>query len=570
MLTVGTVCSGIGAPEMAFKPLGWKYAFMSEIEDFPRAVLKYRFPETPLHGDFTTIQRGDYADIDVLVGGTPCQSFSVAGLRKGLSSDNGNLALEFIKLLGRLRPAWFLWENVPGVLSSNGGADFASILGGFTGKLITMPEGGWKDSGIIQGIDAAYSVSWRTIDAQYAGVAQRRRRVFVVGSLGADWRRAMSVLFERHSLLGDNPTRKEKGQGASIGFDTSSPGDGPVSVSPTLDARCKDGPVRNQVGLAVVGFSQFSGSHHPLHEAEGGDCGGGSEALIVMATGQGGADSEGDLSPSLTCNHEAPILFDTAVSGGWPPETAPTLDCSYADKYGYDNQHIDGGAGLFVPIAIKTSDTGSNGSNFNEDGVAYTIDTTNGQAIMQPMIAFGVDEECNANEELFGPLLRGGQGGTRQAVVQVPEEPLNFQTSQSGMRLNATIGTLDANYGGRRHNGVMLGASVRRLSTRECARLQGFPDNHTEIPVDWSRKKAWLSEKKLAKLEEQSFLAGRSLDEELGILARRQGVTIEEYIKYGELPDGPQYKAYGNSMAVPVIAWIGRRIQMVHELLLKQ
>jgi DNA (cytosine-5)-methyltransferase 1 len=160
----GSVCSGIEAATVAWEPLGWEPAFFSEIERFPRAVLKHHYPQVPLHGDFQTIKAGDYGTVDLLVGGTPCQDFSIAGLRAGMDGERGNLALEFLRLAGRLRPRWILWENVPGILSSNGGRDFGSFLGGL-GEL-------------------GYGFAYRCLDAQYFGLAQRRLRVFVVGYLG--------------------------------------------------------------------------------------------------------------------------------------------------------------------------------------------------------------------------------------------------------------------------------------------------------------------------------------------------------------------------------------------------
>jgi DNA (cytosine-5)-methyltransferase 1 len=557
-MRVGSVCSGIEAASVAFHQLGWKFSFYSEIEDFPRAVLAHRYPDVPLHGDFTTIKQGDYADIDVLIGGTPCQDFSLAGLRAGLDGDRGNLSLEFIKLLGRLRPKYFIWENVPGVLSSNDRQDFANILGGFTGKCITPPRGGWKNSGVIQGIDAAYSVSWCVLDAQYFGVAQRRRRVFVVGCLGADWRRACAILLERHSLQGHPAPSREAGKESAKCFDTSIGIDGGVSV-------------------------------------------------------------------------------------------APTLDCSFADKWGLDDQHINGGAGLFTnvpPIVVKTSDTGSNGSNFSEDGVSYTIDTTNGQAVVQPIcggfkggagaeagsIGWGeeisptlasADSGSNRTPCVLQPVAFNGQSSHLQPmsvdevspaldtskIVNVLQpvaftqnqrdevrdlenvagclaaepgmkqqtylayEPKNFQTRQSIAQIpEADVArTLKARHDGspdgeKGFDMIAVNSSVRRLTVRECARLQGFPDNHTELPrIKQARKKPFMSEKKLAALSEQAFLVGRTLDQELEILARRQRLTVAEYIMYGEQPDGPQYKAYGNSMATPVILYLGRRIQMLED-----
>ena len=178
-LIFGSICSGIEAASAAWLPLGWRCAFMSEIEAFPRAVLSHHYPETPLHGDFTTIREGEYEAIDALVGGTPCQSFSVAGLRGGLADERGNLALEYLRLAERLRPRWLVWENVPGVLSSGDGRDFGAFVGGLA--------------------ELGYGWAYRVLDAVNFGVPQRRRRVFVVGYLG-DWRRAAAVLFEPASL----------------------------------------------------------------------------------------------------------------------------------------------------------------------------------------------------------------------------------------------------------------------------------------------------------------------------------------------------------------------------------
>jgi DNA (cytosine-5)-methyltransferase 1 len=194
----GSVCSGIEAASVAWHDLGWEPQWFSEIEQFPSEVLKHRFPAVPNLGDMTTINQNPIADerpIDLLVGGTPCQSFSVAGLRKGLADPRGNLMLTFLSIADKFRPKWVVWENVPGVLSSNGGKDFGTFLGAL-GEL-------------------GYGFAYRVLDAQYFGVAQRRRRVFVVGYLG-DWRVAAAVLFERESLQGNTkPSRKKREEVAS-------------------------------------------------------------------------------------------------------------------------------------------------------------------------------------------------------------------------------------------------------------------------------------------------------------------------------------------------------------------
>jgi DNA (cytosine-5)-methyltransferase 1 len=177
-----SVCSGIEAATVAWHDLGWEAAAYSEIEKFPSEVLKYHYPSVPNMGDMTKYKEWEIGTIGLLVGGTPCQSFSVAGLRKGLEDPRGNLALTYVGILDKFRPKWFIWENVPGVLSSGKGRDFGAFLGAVA--------------------QLGYGFSYRVLDAQHFGVAQRRRRVFVVGHLG-DWRHTAKVLFEYESLCRD-------------------------------------------------------------------------------------------------------------------------------------------------------------------------------------------------------------------------------------------------------------------------------------------------------------------------------------------------------------------------------
>ena len=190
----GSVCSGIEAASVAWLPLGWECAWTAEIEPFPSAVLAHHYPGVKNYGDFTKIPQ-DAEPIDLLVGGTPCQDFSVAGLRAGLDGARGNLTLEFARLADRLRPKWIVWENVPGVLSIDGGRAFGAFLGALG--------------------EIGYGFAYTTLDAQYFGLAQRRKRVFVVGYLG-DWRRAAAVLFDAASLRGDFAPSREAGKEAPV------------------------------------------------------------------------------------------------------------------------------------------------------------------------------------------------------------------------------------------------------------------------------------------------------------------------------------------------------------------
>ena len=172
----GSVCSGVEAASVAWEPLGFEPVFFSEIEPFPSAVLAHHWPDVPNHGDMTEFMSWPFKKIDILVGGTPCQSFSIAGLRKGLTDDRGNLSLTYMRMVDQLRPRWTVWENVPGVLSANSGRDFGAIVGALA--------------------ELGYSCAWRVLDAQNFGVPQRRKRVFLVGCSSGDWRDPASILFE--------------------------------------------------------------------------------------------------------------------------------------------------------------------------------------------------------------------------------------------------------------------------------------------------------------------------------------------------------------------------------------
>jgi DNA (cytosine-5)-methyltransferase 1 len=206
-----SVCSGMEAASVAWHPLGWQPVGFSEIEPFPCAILKHRFPNIPNYGSLTEYKQWplEPGSIDLLVGGTPCQSFSVAGLRKGLDDPRGNLALVFLGLADKLKPRWIVWENVPGVLSSAGGRDFGSFLGAL--------------------VELGYGFAYRVLDAQHFGVPQRRRRVFVVACLG-DWRAPAEVLLESDCVRRDTKKGRAKGQSPAAGAEGGAGADGQVAI----------------------------------------------------------------------------------------------------------------------------------------------------------------------------------------------------------------------------------------------------------------------------------------------------------------------------------------------------
>jgi DNA (cytosine-5)-methyltransferase 1 len=288
----GSVCSGIEAATAAWHPLGWRPSFFSETDTFPRAVLKAHYPDVSLHGDFTTIQDGEYDPIELLVGGTPCQDFSVAGLRKGFAGDRGNLTFEFVRLAERLHPRWIVWENVPGVLSSGGGRDFGSFLG----RLAKL----------------GYGFAYRVLDAQYFHLAQRRKRVFVVGHLG-DWRRAAAVLFERESLSGHPAPRRETREGIAhdVAPSLTDSGRGVERTGESFDTtqitskanRCNPqaGDLCHPLAAGVHAPAiAFNGRMDPVFGDIPGaiDTDGGSQCVAFSAKDHG-ADAMDDLSPTL-------------------------------------------------------------------------------------------------------------------------------------------------------------------------------------------------------------------------------------------------------------------------------
>ena len=386
----GSVCSGIEAASVAWEWLGWKASFVSEIEPFPRAVLRHRFPHIPLHGDFTTIKSGDYEPIDLLVGGTPCQAFSVAGLRGGLEDERGNLALEFIRLVKRLGPRYVLWENVPGVLSSNGGRDFGSILGAL--------------------VQIGYGVAYRILDAQFFGVPQRRRRVFVVGCLG-DPKLAAKILFDGDGMCRHSHKSKATGQ----------------DVANCLTAH----------------FG--SGRNDPTAET---------------------------YIPSIANTLKA-YSVRQQIEETYIPTVAHTLRGE-----GFDASEDGTGRGTpLIPVAFDTTQitSAANRSNPQPGDPCHPL----AAQAHPPAIAFTQDQggDVLTGEVMHNIATNGNATGRNAPTIMTPQ------------------------------------LAVRRLTPRECERLQGFPDDWTLVPF-----------------------------------------------RGKDAADGPRYKAIGNSMAVPVMRWIGERV----------
>jgi DNA (cytosine-5)-methyltransferase 1 len=425
----GSVCTGISAETAAWKSLGWNPVFFSEIEPFPCSVLATHYPDVPNRGDMTKYDEWPNDTIDLLTGGTPCQDFSIAGLRAGMDAPRGNLSLTYVAIAAKYRPRWLVWENVCGLFSSNGGLDFARFLGALTGRIIQVPADGWGDSGAISGIADAYGVAWRVLDAQYVcvdsharAVPQRRNRVFVVGHIGGCWQRAAAVLLECESLRGDSAPRRTAGQGTAY------------SVAPCIGASGRGferaGETRGQDPVVAV----ETGIAHSLR-AEGFDAsedGTGRGTPLVpereraLTTSNQRMDAETDTL--------LPVAFDT---------TQVTSKANRSNPKPGDPCHPLA-SGAHAPAVAFTQN--QMGDVLTGDAMHSLGTNQNSTGRNAPNVAIGIDPQLNADVESIGSLNTGSRSG-------------GGQPSRVSTRM-----------------------AVRRLTPRECERLMGHADDYTAIP----------------------------------------------------------------------------------------
>jgi len=666
--------SGIEAASEAWHSMGWDPVAFADIDKFPSAVLAHHYPDVPNVGNVEEVDWSEFrGKADLVVGGSPCQSFSVAGKRLGMDDPRGNLALEFLRAVKEIQPTWFLFENVPGLLSSDGGRDFGIFLG--------------------EVAEIGYGFAYRVLDSQFFGVPQRRRRVFVVGHIGGDWRSAASVLFERESLQGHSKESKAQGKTITEYFGTSTseqsePGRRVIpKITGTIDTDCGGGKLSvqhassghlipetpppedvppNERGIfrksrraqtntdcetwvkddvtntlntfdlgdtrttqiirEPIAFEQNQRSEVRETEVAGPvKAEKGSNNQTFIAQNWDGEDKTGTLTtrsmdqfmpdkdnfmavveplhdpaPTLDASYhkgtgeragiERQIIaeskiFDSKTPRENPKNISPTLNASLPYTSGdpivtepeiFDETNPNGKTD--VSPTLNARDGGSTGdpivyeyhgqdSRVREVDVASTLNTNGGDGreghlvgeetkvyenhpsdgritevdtsptitakagtgggnlplVKEPVHSF--DSTFSANSNVFedvSPTLKVGTNSGAGSPPAISQETIgfdwknaaqtNFDEKNSGAPVTAEGGLAVK----------QTSMAVRRLTPLECERLQGFTDGYTQI--------AWRN-----KAPE-------------------------------DCPDGPRYKALGNSMAVPVMKWIGEGIQIVDDL----
>lgn len=554
----GSVCSGIEAASVAWSPLGWSAAWFAEVDRAASDVLKYRFPHVVNHGDMTglaaMVLAGEIEAPDILVGGTPCQAFSVAGRREGLADARGQLTLAFVDLvdaIDRVRrlagkpPVIVVWENVPGVLTSKDNA-FGCFLAGIAGEDDALVPAGakWTNAGAV--LAPERSIAWRTLDAQYFGLTQRRRRVFVVASAREDIDPA-AILLESDGVRRDSAPRREAGEGIThpVAPCLTSSGRG---VERTGDTRGQDAVVddsddgvRSQrpAGLSPAVPTWWDGRdvsqtldavlHKGQTMPEKNRFPAVLQPIASSAKDYGGDASVGDTPTLRSMNHDgshangggqvgvAYAIQERAVCVN--PAAGPDADAVRADDCAYTLEARSVPQGVAYSVALRGREGGATAELGDEVAGAQRASSGGGdKAHVLAPVAPAVCVTGSVTHTLKAEGFDASEDGTGRGQPIVPA--IGFaQNQRDEVRLMDVSGALAAEPG-MKQTTYVLGSpttmAVRRLMPVECERLQGFPDNWTLVPTGKHGKPA---------------------------------------------ADGPRYKQCGNSMATNVMHWIGRRIK---------
>ena len=476
----GSVCSGIDAASVAWLPLGWRAAWFSEIEAFPSAVLAHHYPDVVNLGDMTLIAdkivSGEVAAPDILVGGTPCQAFSVAGARKGLADDRGQLTIKYAELLDAIdavrvsegkSESIAIWENVPGVLSDKENA-FGCFLGIISGEseAFLPPGGRWKSVGCVLG--AKRAIAWRVLDAQYFGVAQRRRRVFLVASARKDFD-PTKILFEREGVRRNIAPSRESGKEIAGTLASRTGGDGFPGTDESLSGHVQ--PVA----------SALKARHGSTHRED-------SDTFVATSRTFESCQSDSvvnalDTECGFTKATHQTInqghLLVMSVHGTQDPDICIEHTHPLGRNQGQENAIAYGLPGNWIGREPK------NGGNATQPMIDVAPCQTKPDV---HGVAYGWSEELNALRDLQPTIQRGGAGGRHEGVAYATVASFKGGQGASAGGIGYcehTSPTLTSADSGSNRTPVLLQRmAVRRLTPVECERLQGFPSVQETLRID--------------------------------------------------------------------------------------
>ena len=590
-LTLGSLFDGSGGFPLGGLLSGITPVWASEIEPFPIRVTTKRLPFMKHYGDVSRINGAEIEPVDIIPFGSPCQDMSIAGRREGLGGSRSNLFYEAIRIVKEMRdatdgryPTWLCWENVPGAFSSNGGDDFKAVLDAI--RKLKDPEADtprpqkWPNAGLV--LADNYSIAWRVLDAQHFGVAQRRKRIYLVADLAGQ--RAGKVLFESEGVSGYTPQGFRSWQGAARAFEEGArtSGNGVTvlndqggsfmcvteDVTSTLRARMGGHPPVVMDAIAVENYPIDSraklsednkvqtltsrmgtgGNNVPLVMKIRSGCEGGGKGPLIQT----------DKSATLGCNNDqtvfVPAAFgvcskdsnamksDNPMSGFYEADTSRTLDANGG------NPSCNQGGIAVVALEGNGSRPSHRGRGYSEENIGFTLN-----AVEQHAVAYGIDRASfnqgqNAlfgitiEEELEAPVVARGPGAVAHPV---------FSTSKASYHLEASENLVNTLVASDYKDPPTVSEDpyyvVRRLTPTECARLQGFPD--------W-----WCRGLETEKPAEEDLLFWRGVFEAYrkATAPDSKPKTDAQIIKWLKNPhsDSAEYKLWGNGVALPCVHFV--------------
>ena len=597
-LTLGSLFDGSGGFPLGGVLSGIEPVFASEVEPFPIRVTTKRFPNMKHMGDVSKLDGASLPPVDIITFGSPCQDMSVAGKRAGLDGSRSNLFYEAVRIVKEMRcatngkyPRFIVWENVPGAFSSNKGADFKAVLESVCSvkadsvSIPVPPKGKWTGAGHIDVADG-FDIAWRTVDAQYWGVPQRRRRIYLVADFSGGC--AGKILFESEGLSGYPPQGFWPWKGTAGTFEESLGETGSTiclndqggnRMDVTEDVTCTLRAESHHPPLVFENHSQDSRYTGPLDVAQTVlstfGTGGNNQPFVVQTPktlkirsgcegGGKGALIQENLSATLSCNNDQTVFVPVAYgicakdsnsmrsynpkSGFYEANTSRCLD----QNGGNPNCNQGGIAVVSVQGSMigRKDENGPQGDGINED-VSFTLNTIDRHAV-----AYGIDRAAfnqgknvqygfAVEEETQPTMVAKGPGAV--AAPTFSSSKASFFTSAEEELANTLVATDWKDPPVVNDMDEDLEYIVRRLTPTECARLQGFPD--------W-----WCDDLGTKVPSEEEFTKWMDIFETWRLIEGKSSKpkTKKQVFKWLQNPhsDSAEYKMWGNGVALPNVCFV--------------